>query len=175
MRERHRESTDDKFAANLRALRERAGLSQSALADEMTGRGHGWHQQTVGRVESGRQAVRFSEAVDLAAILRTSTDRFTWTQPEASATEYVYAAGTRVVRASEDVAVAVHMLLSAIAAAERVVETTKDSEYPRVHEAREDTAARIEDYSLERSVTEGVRRYEERFGEDGGDDAQGES
>ena len=62
-------------------------------------------------------------------------------QPEAGATEYVYAAGTRVVRSSEDVAVAVHMLLSALATAERVVETTKDNKYPRVHEAREDTTA----------------------------------
>ena len=175
--EGRRESANERLGANVRVLRERKDMSQAELARLMTERGWPWHQSTVYRVESGKQTVSFDEAVDLAAILQTSLDRFTWTQPEAGATEYVYAAGTRVVRTSEDVAVAVHMLLSALATAERVVETTKDSKYPRVHEAREDTIHRIENYGLDVSVTEGIRRYEERFGEDGeddGEDPQGE-
>jgi len=85
MRESQREPADERFGANLRALREREGMSQSAVAAEMTERGHTWHQQTVGRVEGGRQSVRLAEAEDLAAILHTSIDRLTWTTQEASA------------------------------------------------------------------------------------------
>ena len=172
--EGRRESANERLGANVRVLRERMDMSQAELARLMTERGWPWHQSTVYRVESGRQTVSFDEAVDLAAILQTSLDRFTWLQPEASATEYVYAAGTRVVRSSEDVAVAVHMLLSARAAAERTVEMTKDSKYPRVHEAREDTTHRLENYGLDVSVAEGISRYEERFGEDGEDDDDGQ-
>ncbi len=118
------------------------------------------------------QQLRAAELVALAEILRTTMDRFTWMQPEASATEYVYSAGTRVRRTSEDVSVAVHMLLSALSSAERTIEMTKDSKYERVHEARRDTAARIKHYDLERSVDEGIRRHEDRFGEDGEDDGE---
>ena len=104
-------------------------------------REHGitWHQQTVTRVEAGMQQLRAAELVALAEILRTTMDRFTWMQPEASATEYVYSAGTRVRRTSEDVSVAVHMLLSALSSAERTIEMTKDSKYERVHEARRES------------------------------------
>ena len=175
MRERHRESTDDKFAANLRALRERAGLSQSALADEMTGRGHGWHQQTVGRVESGRQAVRFSEAVDLAEIFRTSTDRFTWGSAEANEASFTYAAGTRVRMQYEEVAMAIHRHLADEAAAERLLARPATTGTPRVKAAREDVAARLEEYSPRNAIREGFRRYRERHNGEGDDDAQGES
>jgi transcriptional regulator with XRE-family HTH domain len=171
----HPESTDDRFAANLRALRERAGLSQSALADAMTGHGHAWHQQTVDRVESGRQAVRFREAVDLAAILRTSTDRFTWSSPEASATEFVYSAGSRLRQQYEITADAVCRLIADSATAERVAGAHKDSEWERVREAVRDVTARVEAYDLDAAIGEGIRRYEERFEGEGGDDAQGES
>ena len=116
-------------------------MSQSALAAAMTERGYPWHQQTVGRVEAGRQSVRFAEIEQLARILQTSLDRFTWTQPEAGATEYIYSAGTRVVRCAEDVAHAVHLLLHALASAERTLTMTADTPYPRAQEARRDTAA----------------------------------
>ena len=92
----HAGSLGERLAWNLKVLRERAGMSQAALAEAMTGRGHPWHQSTVYRVESGRQTVKFEEVAALAEILHTSMDRFTWTSPEASATEFTYAAGTRV-------------------------------------------------------------------------------
>ena len=164
MQQREVEPADQRLAANLRTLRERKGWSQSALAQAMTERGIPWHQQTVTRIEAGQQQVRFGELMALAAVLETSLDRFTWTSPEAGATEYVYSAGTRVVRLAETVSDSVFHLLLALAAAERTLEMTKDSEYPRVQEARRDTADRVEMYDLDAAVDEGIRRYEERGG-----------
>jgi transcriptional regulator with XRE-family HTH domain len=173
MPEDHRGSPDERFGANVRALREEKGMSQSALAAAMTERGYAWHQQTVGRVEAGRQSVRFGEIEQLAEILKTSVDRFRWTQPEASATLYIYSAGTRVVRSAEDVANAVERLLGDIGAAERTLTMTADTPYPRAQEARRDTVTRVEAYTLDYAVGEGVRRYEERWaGEEGDADAQ---
>lgn len=174
MPEDHRGSPDERFGANVRALREGKGMSQSALAAAMTERGYPWHQQTVGRVEAGQQSVRFGEIEELAEILKTSVDRFRWTQPEASAAGYIYSAGTRVVRSAEDVANAVRRLLADLAAAERTLAMTADTPYPRAQEARRDTAARVETHGLDEVVSEGIRRYEERgAGEEGDDDAQG--
>jgi transcriptional regulator with XRE-family HTH domain len=85
MRESKGEPADERFGTNVRGERERAGMSQSALAAAMNEHGHAWHQQTVGRVESGRQPVRIGEAEDLARVLHTSLDRLTWTTQEASA------------------------------------------------------------------------------------------
>ena len=172
-------SAEERFAANLRALRERAGMSQSALAAAMAERGRPWHQSTVYRVEAGKQPVSFGEATDLAAILRTSLDRFTWSTPEASETEFVQAAGTRVRVSYEDVAVAVCRLLADIAAAERVIASSAGSRWPRVREALEDTAARVREYGLEAAISEGIGRYDERHGEeedddDGTEDPQGQ-
>ena len=79
------ETADERFGANVRGERERAGMSQSGLAAEMRKRKHKWHQQTVGRVEEGLQSLRLAEAQDLASILHTSVDRLTWTTQEASA------------------------------------------------------------------------------------------
>lgn len=173
------ESAEERFAANLRTLRERAGMSQAALAAAMAGRGRPWHQSTVYRVESGKQPVSFGEAMDLAGILRTSLDRFTWSSPEAGETEFVYAAGTRVRISCEEVAAAVCRLLADVAAAQRVLASSAGSRWPRVQAAREDTAARVREYGLEAAIGEGIGRYEERDGEeedgdDGAEDPQGQ-
>jgi transcriptional regulator with XRE-family HTH domain len=170
-----RESFDETFGMNLRILRERKGLSQSALAAEMTERGIPWHQQTIGRVEAGRQSVRFSEAKELAAILDTSTDRFTWESAEANATEFVYMAGGRLRQSYEAVAEAVCRLLADHDAADRVLAQREDSPYERVQEAIADVRARMEEYSADEAIEEGVRRYEELAGgEESNDDAEGE-
>ncbi len=65
-----RVSAEKRIGANLRTLRERAGMSQAAVAAAMTERGHSWHQSTVARVETAAQSLRLREAVDLAAILQ---------------------------------------------------------------------------------------------------------
>lgn len=166
-----RETADEKISANLRALREQRGISQSELARQMSERGHPWHQSTVARVQQGTQQLRAAELMDLAEILHTSVDRFTWTQPEAGETEMTYAAGTRVVRAARDVTDAVTHLLAALDAARRAAGAAERSKYPRVQEARRDTISRLEANGLDDAVDEGIRRYEERFGD--GEDAGG--
>lgn len=67
--------TDRRFAANFKAARERLGLSQREVAEQMRDRqGIPWHQQTVVRFESGEQRVRLGEAEALASIARTTMD-----------------------------------------------------------------------------------------------------
>ena len=50
--------TDQRFAQNLKAARERAGMSQQDVADKMGEYGYPMHQQTVARVEAGTRTVR---------------------------------------------------------------------------------------------------------------------
>lgn len=64
--------TDRRFAANFKAARERAKLSQREVADHLRERGIPWHQQTVVRLESGEQRVRLGEAEALADIVGSS-------------------------------------------------------------------------------------------------------
>jgi transcriptional regulator with XRE-family HTH domain len=93
------ELTEHRFAANLRAAREAAGMSQGRLADEMVARGWPWHQQTVTRVETGRRMVRLGEAKAAAEILQTSLDRLTWPTSDARTVELL-AALTRTAKAA---------------------------------------------------------------------------
>jgi len=159
------EALNERLAHNLRALRERAGMSQRDLAEAMTERGRPWHQSTVYRVESGKQELSFAEVYALAAILDTSTDRFTWSSPEATATEMVYAAGARLRQRYEQVAEAVHRLLAGQETAWRILAEHEGSGWPRADEAIEDVRARTRDYSLDYAIAEGVRRHEEPDGE----------
>lgn len=160
------------FGMNLRLLRGK--LSQKELARQMTGRGHPWHQSTVYRIEQGKQTATYPEAKDLAEILHTSMERFSWTGPEANGTAYVYGAGARVSQSYEDVAEAVSRQLTDLDTADRVVAQQRDSKYERVREACEDVAARIEEYGLNEAVDEGIQRWRERTGreEDDDDDAE---
>jgi len=166
------ENADERLARNLRTLRERAGMSQDAIAAAMAERGHPWHQSTVYRVESGRQTVRFGEAADLAEILGTGVARFTWTSPEALVADFVTEAGARLHKSGSAVADAVAGLLAARAYAERVLAAHEGSRYPRVQEARKDLARRTELYDPAGCAAEGERRYEERDREGDGDDGK---
>jgi transcriptional regulator with XRE-family HTH domain len=163
--EGRRENPNEIFGRNLRDLRDRQHISQSELARAMREHGHPWHQSTVYRVEQGRQDVSYWEAGALARILRTSADRFSWAGPEASATEMVYDAGAQLRKRHEAVAHAVFVLLLGHDRAERTLARSESSEYERVQEARRDVAERMDAYSLEAAVEEGIRRYEERGGE----------
>lgn len=167
---RYGESADETIGVNVRLLREQAGLSQDELAAEMSKLGVPWHQQTIGRVESGKQKVRATQLAALARILRTSMERFMWTGPEANATEYVYAAGTRLKLQYETVADAVKMLIIAGSTAERVAASMKDSEYEHVRQAVADVEARLEECTLDNAVNAGIGRYEEMYEEDGDDE-----
>lgn len=164
----HREPPDERFGMNLRTLRKQAGMSQDALAAAMNERNWSWHQQTAGRIEAGRQSVRYWEAVDLAAIFHVPLERFRWGSAEANEAEFVRLAGTRVRRQYEVVADAIHEHIACIAAAERTLERPPQSDSALVKSAREDVASRIEEYSLDAAIDEGIRRYEERAAEDEG-------
>lgn len=164
-----RENADERLAGNVRKLRKQAGMTQDALAEAMAGRGWPWYQSTVYRVEKGQQPLRAAELIALAAILKTSLDSFTWSSAEATETAFIYAAGTEVRLAYENVAGAVLQMLAHAAFAERALESSAGSESPRVQAARRDTAARLREFSLDEAVGEGIRRYETR-GSEGGED-----
>jgi transcriptional regulator with XRE-family HTH domain len=60
---------DDNVATNVRAFRERSGLSQEELAQRMSERGFGFSQSTIWKIESGQRPVKISEAVALSEAL----------------------------------------------------------------------------------------------------------
>lgn len=66
--------TDQRFAANLRLARERAGMSQDDLAQRMSDQGYKFHQNTITRIESGRRKVSLEEANQLAQAVGTTVD-----------------------------------------------------------------------------------------------------
>lgn len=63
---------DKLFAANLRAERARAHISQHDLAVAMRAAGHDWFTQTVSTVERGRRRIVANELPALAAALGTT-------------------------------------------------------------------------------------------------------
>jgi transcriptional regulator with XRE-family HTH domain len=66
MAEARPDMADQRFAENLRFARERAGLSQAALATQMVDLGWPFHQQTIARIEDGRRKVGMGEGDALA-------------------------------------------------------------------------------------------------------------
>jgi transcriptional regulator with XRE-family HTH domain len=98
-----RDTADARLAENVRRLREQAGMSQAALAGHMREHGHNWHQQTVGRAESGSQQVRYSEAVALAGILHASLNQLTWSPPEVTAEYLLNQSIAQAYRAYKDI------------------------------------------------------------------------
>jgi transcriptional regulator with XRE-family HTH domain len=64
------------LAAQLRAARHEAGLSQQVLAEMMRGRGFSWRQTTVAKSESAARPVLFTEVVALSWALGKPVDYF---------------------------------------------------------------------------------------------------
>jgi len=62
------------FAENLRAARERAGISQKALNRKMLGLGYKFHQQIISKIEAGERKVDQEEAYALAGLLGTTVE-----------------------------------------------------------------------------------------------------
>jgi transcriptional regulator with XRE-family HTH domain len=67
-------AADKRFAENLRAARERAGLSQRALAEEMAELGFRFRQQTIARIEAADRVVGVGESRALARACHTTVD-----------------------------------------------------------------------------------------------------
>lgn len=96
--------TGQRFAANLRAARERTGLSQADLAAKMAAEGFPFHQQTVDRIEKGTRRVSIDEAPLLASAVDSTVDALF--RPQGLALEAaVITAETRDARAAYSEAV----------------------------------------------------------------------
>jgi transcriptional regulator with XRE-family HTH domain len=165
------DDTEQRFAANLRLLRERQGISQVKLAQEMAARGWPWRQQTVTRLENGQRMIRFGEATALAEILDTPLERFTRAGPEAAEAERLAAFGARLHHFYETVADTVSRLLDEQRMAEQARATHSQSQMEFVQEAVAVLDAQIEAYEVDKAVSEGTRRFEklrEKHGGEGG-------
>lgn len=75
---------DHNVATNVRALRERNGVSQEELAQRMSERGFGFSQATIWKIESGQRPVKISEAVALSEALDLPSWRSLTEEPEVS-------------------------------------------------------------------------------------------
>jgi transcriptional regulator with XRE-family HTH domain len=75
---------DQHVAVNLRALRERGGLSQDEVARRVSERGFGFTQATIWKIESGQRPVRVSEAVALSEALELPRWHDLTEEPETS-------------------------------------------------------------------------------------------
>jgi len=128
-------SADERLGANLRIMRERLKISQSALAEVMTARGFPWHQSTVARTEAGKQAVRIGEVEALAAIFGISVERLLGTPEEAEALAAIAQAAQGVRGAAEIMAHVAQRQAEARAAAVEVVAKASASEYKSVRDA----------------------------------------
>ena len=145
----------------MRLYRDRMGISQRGLIEAMAACGFTWYQQTVRRVESGRQSLKLEEAGALAEILGIPVHLLLLPSSETQATDTLYAARMSVVQAHESVAAAVLGLLDAASAAEHRAGLLGDIASERVKEAREELLAAASEYDIDSAVAEGIRRYEE--------------
>src|SRR5262249_43205040 len=153
------DDSEQRFAANLRLLRERHGISQVKLSQEMAARGWPWRQQTVTRLENGQRMIRFGEATALAEILDTPLERFTRAGPEAAEAERLAAIGARLHHYYDAVADIVCRLLDEQRTAEKVRVTHSQSQMEFVQEAVAVLGAQIEAYGVDTAVSEGTRRF----------------
>ena len=134
MAKQPREKTAETLGANVRYLREHASISQAELARRMAERGWSWHQATVYRVETGKQPVRFDEALDLSDLLGVTLDRLTWAIGEAAEEELASFAITSLRERLQEAAVVVARLRVARVVADRRAKAAADSEYPHIRE-----------------------------------------
>lgn len=78
-------TTEQRIAANLKAIREDVGMSQEQVATAMSERGYSWHQATVYKVENGGRQVQLGEADALAKVFDVPLDRMIGTTARAVA------------------------------------------------------------------------------------------
>ena len=159
------DDAEQRFAANLRILRERQGVSQVKLAQEMAARGWPWRQQTVTRLENGQRMIRFGEAIALASILGVSLDRFTRPVSEAIEVEKIRAASARLRESCEAVAAAVCHLLDTQRTAERLQALNaqvRGDDFVEV--ALVELRGWMRECSVDRAILEGRRRFKELDG-----------
>lgn len=74
---RHSGPWELRFAENLLRMRERRGMTQTELANELRAEGLPFHQQTIQRIENGERPVRLNEAYRIAAALGAQLEEMT--------------------------------------------------------------------------------------------------
>ena len=75
MEDDRQDHVQQRFSANLRLARERTGLSQEALAEQMRNFGFpSFRQNTIYRIETGSRSVKLEEALALSRATNTSID-----------------------------------------------------------------------------------------------------
>lgn len=156
------DDAEQRFAANLRLLREGQGISQVKLAQEMAARGWPWRQQTVTRVENGQRMIRFGEAMALASILGVSLNRFTRPVSEVIEVEKIRAASARLHESCEAVVAAVCRLLEERRTAERLqVLNAQVQGDDFVEVALVPLRMQMKECTLDNVILEGQRRFAE--------------
>lgn len=118
----------------------------------MTERGWLWHQSTVYRVETGKQPVRFDEALDLADLLGVTLDRLTWEIGQAAREEQVTRNISSVREAMQEAAVAVARLRYERLTAGIAARGTADSDYPSVRELGVGLAEDLQSVTLDAAL-----------------------
>lgn len=141
-------------------------MGQRELAARMAERSFPWHQNTVTRAEAGDRGVAFDEAEALALILGVTTDRFTWTEPEAAERQLAAAASARLRGAWRELALAKARLDDARDAAARTAGRGAKSEFPRAAEAARGVAEDLDDCTLELALAEAERIRERDRGDE---------
>ena len=129
-------------------------------------RGVPWHQQTVGRIETGRQQTKVAEAEVLADLFEVPLGRLLIPSAEAAAETAIYGSGSRLRQHHEAVAQAVDALLTEHEMTARLLARYDGTEWERVRDACDDVRARMRTYALDPAIAEGVGRFEEKFAQD---------
>jgi transcriptional regulator with XRE-family HTH domain len=156
------DEAERRFAANLRVLRERRGISQARLAQEMLARQWPWRQQTVARLENGQRMLRFGEAIALASILGVSLDRFTRPGSEVIEMEKIRAASARLRESYDAVAAAVCRLLDEQRTAQRLrVLNDQVRGGDLVDVAMVELRGWMRECTVDRAILKGRRRFKE--------------
>lgn len=70
------QTPEERFAHNVRVMREAQGWNQSEMARRLTDAGlEGFHQTTVSRIEKGERPVKLGEATVIAGVFHTPVER----------------------------------------------------------------------------------------------------
>jgi transcriptional regulator with XRE-family HTH domain len=144
---------------NLRRHRERRGMSQAAVARAMSDCGWSWHQQTVAKVESGKQAPGWGEVIDLAQILGVPADRLSWAGPEDTGLASVDAAIGKLRRSWDETAVAMVKLRNDMKWAENTLRGAEKSPYERVRAAAGELSLELQALHPDSAFDEGEARF----------------
>lgn len=151
-----------RIGENVRIARERKGLSQAALAEEMRARGFtAWQQPAVYKTEKGVREPSGREMAALAAILGTTIERFFWLQGEAAESDAADAAIVAVRQSWQGASDAVLRLEAALASGRHRLAQAKASKYKRVREVAGELEAELGESTLEAAVGDGLARLED--------------